>query len=409
MKNARPLTHSRAKHTTEMKLKTLLWGTPRKDGYPVYLRATYRHKVRYFSLKKYCQADQWNEEAGRFRKNYPGYKRANDLLAAYEKRAADYVYQCEREGRPMSFDDLKTALFGYAPKSALLVAYIEEKAAQKEKAGKYGTGRAYRIRAATLKAYQPNATLSDINEKWLSALENWLRTARKAKDSSIAVLLSCIRTVANMALKEGIMPDGWQPFKGYSMAHLKANKAKKAAGLDFIRALEAFDCPDKYRYPVDLFLLSFYFRGMNLADMLELTPANVIGGRIVYVRKKTGREYSIPINEKARALLERNKGTGFLIRGYIPAMDRQQRRLYISSLTISANKNLRAVADLIGFQIPGLSFYTARHTYATALKNAGVSVEVISEALGHSDVKTTDAYLQAFGSDVLDRADELIL
>jgi site-specific recombinase XerD len=40
--------------------------------------------------------------------------------------------------------------------------------------------------------------------------------------------------------------------------------------------------------------------------------------------------------------------------------------------------------------------YFARHSFATILKNAGVSMEFISEALGHSDMKTTKSYLAGF-------------
>lgn len=66
------------------------------------------------------------------------------------------------------------------------------------------------------------------------------------------------------------------------------------------------------------------------------------------------------------------------------------------------------IAARIGFDVPGLSFYTARHTYADSLKKAGVSVEVISQALGHADLRTTDNYLKSFGDSVLDEADRLL-
>ena len=80
-----------------------------------------------------------------------------------------------------------------------------------------------------------------------------------------------------------------------------------------------------------------------------------------------------------------------------------------TKLAKQINRALRDIAALIGGYVPGLSFYTARHSYADGLKKAGVSVEVISEALGHADVRTTDNYLKGFGADVVDRADELLL
>ena len=82
--------------------------------------------------------------------------------------------------------------------------------------------------------------------------------------------------------------------------------------------------------------------------------------------------------------------------------------LKISVGTIGFEPALRAIAARIGFDVPGLSFYTARHTYADSLKKAGVSVEVISQALGHADLRTTDNYLKSFGDSVLDEADRLL-
>lgn len=73
------------------------------------------------------------------------------------------------------------------------------------------------------------------------------------------------------------------------------------------------------------------------------------------------------------------------------------------------NEEIRFAAVELGFDIPALSFYTARHTYANSLKQAGVPVGVIAEALGHGDVRVTDSYLKSFGDQVLDNADRLLL
>lgn len=40
--------------------------------------------------------------------------------------------------------------------------------------------------------------------------------------------------------------------------------------------------------------------------------------------------------------------------------------------------------------------YTARHSFATVLKRSGANIAYISESLGHSDLKTTEAYLASF-------------
>ena len=55
------------------------------------------------------------------------------------------------------------------------------------------------------------------------------------------------------------------------------------------------------------------------------------------------------------------------------------------------------------------SSYTARHTWATSAKHCGIAVEVISEALGHASVTTTEGYLKLFDDSILEKANELVM
>jgi site-specific recombinase XerD len=45
-------------------------------------------------------------------------------------------------------------------------------------------------------------------------------------------------------------------------------------------------------------------------------------------------------------------------------------------------------------QIPTTNF--ARHSFSTVLKRSGVPIEMISEQLGHTSLKTTQIYLGSF-------------
>ena len=85
-----------------------------------------------------------------------------------------------------------------------------------------------------------------------------------------------------------------------------------------------------------------------------------------------------------------------------------QNTKYLAAIGGAIGRTLREVAERLGIPSDNLSFYTARHTYATALKGRGVDVAVISEALGHSDLGTTKAYLARFDASVLDAADRLL-
>ncbi len=50
----------------------------------------------------------------------------------------------------------------------------------------------------------------------------------------------------------------------------------------------------------------------------------------------------------------------------------------------------------IANDLPPITTYWARHSYASLLKQSGQSVELIREMLGHSDIKTTESYLKRF-------------
>ena len=73
-----------------------------------------------------------------------------------------------------------------------------------------------------------------------------------------------------------------------------------------------------------------------------------------------------------------------------------------------ATREIKEVAAGLGINTENLTFYPARHPYATALDREGVSRAVISQALGHSSVKTTEIYLAAFGDAEVDAEDGLL-
>ena len=67
------------------------------------------------------------------------------------------------------------------------------------------------------------------------------------------------------------------------------------------------------------------------------------------------------------------------------------------------NRELKVLGEMIDLLIP-LTTYVARHTYATVLKRSGVNIAIISESLGHSDLSTTQIYLDSFENSQIDEA-----
>jgi len=391
-----------------------------KDGRrSIALRATFNRQTKHFFLRRYCFAHQWDAAAGRLTKDFRGYKKENEMLAMYEARASDALRTFERDGIAFSFTKFEQLVFAsqHAGGATKLVAWLKQIEQENRERDSPGNAHFYKEAARAVSKFRPNASLSDVDGRWLQAFERWASINLNRTPGGMLTLMTNIRAGCKRAVADGIMPPDWNPFPRHKLTHLKHKKAKKGAPLEFFRALaQLIENPEqlsaRQALSLDLFLFSFYCRGMNLADIAALTPDNIQGGRIVYVRQKTGQEYSMRLNEKADAILRkyRQADNAYLFPIYqpqhnSPAKKEGARRAFARSV----NRCIREVAALIGWEVPGLSFYTARHSYADILKKAGVSVEVISEALGHADIRTTDAYLKGFGDSVLDEADKLIL
>jgi site-specific recombinase XerD len=80
----------------------------------------------------------------------------------------------------------------------------------------------------------------------------------------------------------------------------------------------------------------------------------------------------------------------------------------IHKITAQINDDLKEIGKMVGIDIP-LSTYVARHTYASVLKRGGASVAKISQALFHTNLKTTQIYLKDFSDEEIDKMNEELL
>jgi len=390
---------------------------------PVMLRATFLRQNKYYPLHRYCTAEQWDATSSRFRKSYQGWIKENDILRTYEQRAADAIRDFEREGTRFTFEAFEARVFQDRVKTGQVVwRWLLQVEADLLESGKHGNSTFYKTAASVVKAYAPSAFLQDIDGEWVHKFERWMRKNRDVTDGGISITMRTLRAACNRAIKAKVMPKTWEPFEDYRFGHLKKTKSKRAISLEEMWAIRDADCyTEAERFALDLFMFSFYTRGMNLADIAELRSANVRDLRIVYERKKTHKSYSILLHAKAAAILDRYRGGSHLFPIYVDGVHDTALQKYnrLHKVMKAVNRALKAIAARVGVNVfeieivngkevkkDTFSFYISRHSYGMALKTKGVNRDIISEALGHSDVRTTDHYLKDFDHSVLDDADE---
>ena len=158
----------------------------------------------------------------------------------------------------------------------------------------------------------------------------------------------------------------------------------------------------------DMFLMSFYLRGMSFIDMAFLKKADLKNGHLIYRRRKTGQQLVIEWTSEMQAILDKypDNPTQYLL-PIIRSEGINERWAY-RNIGYNINHNLKKIAEMISVNIP-LTMYVARHSWASAAKAKGIPVSVISEGMGHDSETTTQIYLATLDTSVVDKANAIIL
>lgn len=159
------------------------------------------------------------------------------------------------------------------------------------------------------------------------------------------------------------------------------------------------------RKGVDFWIFSYFCNGMNMADVCHLRFRDLPEGFVIFDRVKTRytqrNKKSIVVISRVeiKAIIDRwgNKPgnpNDFVFPVLRDGLTAQQVQDRIHDFIAEVNSGLAAACADLG--IPKITTYSARHTYATILKNKGASISFLKEALGHADERTTENYLDSF-------------
>ena len=229
--------------------------------------------------------------------------------------------------------------------------------------------------------------------------------------NTISFYMRILRAVYNRAVEKGIVEQR-NPFRHVYTGIDKT--VKRALALKEIRKIKELDLTF---YPAldfarDMFLFSFYTRGMSFVDMAYLRKTDLKNGVLIYRRRKTGQQLSVKWEECMQAIVDKYKVRVMPDWPYllpiITVMDAKKVRKQYKNSLYAVNLNLKRVAARIGLSIP-LTTYVARHSWASIARNKNIPLAVISEAMGHDSELTTQIYLASLECSVIDKANTLIL
>lgn len=311
--------------------------------------------------------------------------------------------------RPSYTIDTVVAEFHRHTSGATLFSYMECMAAQYWRQEQYRTSETYSTTLNSFRRFRGNidVRLADVDSGLLEAYESYLRQSNLAPNT-ISFYMKHLRAAYNRAVDDGLIADR-RPFRRISTSIEKT--PKRAIPLKVIKRIKALDCsrnPSR-RFARDMFLFSFYTRGMSFVDIAYLQKKNLKGEILLYRRKKTHQQLTIHWESCMQDILQSyvaDPSSPYLF-SIIKEPESNPRKQYQNALFL-INRHLKDIGKRLGLHQP-LTMYCARHSWASIARDEGIPLSVISEGMGHDSEKTTQIYLATLKTEVIDKANRKIL
>ncbi|MEG1660487.1 MAG: site-specific integrase [Bacteroides sp.] len=279
--------------------------------------------------------------------------------------------------------------------------------------GQIGTSYAYLNSYNTLKNFNKgkklNYTFSHIDITFCKKYEDWMHS-KGNKDTTLSYQFRTLKAAYNRAIDTKIVSRDKYPFIEYKLSHLNTKTMKRALSKADILKIIHTDCSNQSKLrqlTQDLFSFSYLCGGISFVDIANLTSKNIIEDRLIYQRQKTHGNINLLLSEQAKQLIDKysdyQKEAEHLFpilhnKRHITPMQKSNR---VHKICHQINQELKTFAKELNIKAE-VTTYVARHSFATILKKSGVNIGIISQALGHQDVKTTQIYLSKFDNEQVD-------
>lgn len=388
-----------------------------KEG-TLYYQIIQRRKVAMISTGFHIFPSEWDEERAEIIiaecAGNDDVRRAALLLyrskTGWEmSRMRQVAFEMERSADGCAFGNLLAAFRAMRPCESVF-SYICVQIERKTRMHCYGTAKTY---INVLRNYGKfrngnDLTFRDMTMEMMQEYEAWMLHCG-LKRSSSSCYMRTLRTLYRLAVEEGQAEDR-DIFRKVRVSVGKTRK--RAVAPCVIQAILALDLSGKpsLDFARDIFMSSFYTRGMSFVDIAYLKKSDLRNGFLTYNRRKTFQSLTIqwerPMQMIVNRYVQQTAGSPYMFP--IISGDAFADHLAYGQALQRINRNLKRIGGMIGLPVP-LTTYVARHSWASIARNLDVPLSVISEGLGHDSDKTTQIYLASLDTSMINRANRKII
>ena len=294
-----------------------------------------------------------------------------------------------------------------ASSQVVFADYVCSEAGRLATAGRTRTAETYRAAAASLTAFLAgrHIALHEVTDDLMTRYERHLRD-RGLSMNTTSFYMRILRAAYRRAVEDGLVADA-MPFRHVYTGVTLTDK--RGLTLDEVGSIHRFTANEpNLLFARDLFMFSFFTRGMAFVDMAYLPHNAVRDGWLHYHRRKTGQPICVQWEEPMRLLVERLKrpGTPFLLPIVVKANGKERNQY--RHVQGNVNRWLHELGQRIGLSKP-LTMYVARHSWASIAQDQGFSLEAIRQGMGHTTIRTTRIYVQSLNASRVDECNRQII
>lgn len=347
----------------------------------------------------------------------------NSFITTQTMELSIIIQNLQLKGHPFTPKDISTA-YRIKGDRRFLRTFVLSVCAELNQRGKYGTTGNYRAMLSAFEKFtgHSNVRLEELNPIRLAEFEEYLH-ASLLEQNTITFYMRNLRSIYNKARRIGLVEKTGNPFEEVSFRIDKTRK--RAISPETMRRIaEAeFEANTWLAQARDLFLFSFYARGMSFVDMAYLSQQAIEGDMLYYTRSKTGQVISVRITPPLQKLIDRYAVCSPWVLPVMKHFPQGHNGVLLNDLEADASHEelykrykdaltvywyyLGVISQALNTE-KRLSFNVARHTWASIARNRGISMSVISKGLGHTSEKTTSIYIDELDASEVDAANDII-
>lgn len=291
-----------------IKLKFRPSSVPKTEG-TLYYQVIHKRKVKWISTEHHIYADEWDENTETI-----------VVAARSERKGALALMQCkidwalkrwqtildrlERSHKDYTVEEL-CETFSKEQTYKTVFVFLQEQVTKKEQMKRQGTARTYGNAYRRFKAFREDVdlTFDELTSDMIECYEAWL-IDKRLKQNSIRCYLRTLNTLLCKAVEEGLL-NNTNLFSHVRLSYVKTTK--RAISEKELKVIANLELPENSTMALarDIFMFSFYMRGMPFVDIAYLRKTDLKNGMWTYCRRKTNQCLMVEWEKAQQKILDR--------------------------------------------------------------------------------------------------------